>query len=173
MAINLLNPDFSASALQFDMTLPEGITISSSEKADRASNHTLTTLTTDGKTRFTLSNSGNAAIDGTEGAIINVTIAAAEDFKSGTVTLSGIIMTSPAAEQLKAAAVSYTIEAQSEPEPTTGDLSGDDIVDGSDLVIEVNSTLNGTYLKEADLDNNGVVDGADYVILVNIILGKQ
>jgi len=58
------------------------------------------------------------------------------------------------------------------PEDIPGDLNGDSVVDGQDLVIETNYILSNTYYAKADLNNDGVVDGADYVILVNMILGK-
>ena len=54
-----------------------------------------------------------------------------------------------------------------------GDLSGDGVVDGTDLVQLTNLILQGNVqVKAADLNGDGVVDGTDYVLLVNKILGK-
>ena len=59
-----------------------------------------------------------------------------------------------------------------EPQPTAGDLDGDDVVNVSDLTIEVSYILNSTYNENADLDHDGKVDVSDLTILVNMIMNK-
>lgn len=57
-----------------------------------------------------------------------------------------------------------------EPENTPGDLSGDNEVNGTDLVMLTQLVLNAEYNAVADLNNDGVVNGTDFVLMVNIIL---
>lgn len=57
-------------------------------------------------------------------------------------------------------------------EPEKGDLSGDDMVDASDLVTLVNMIAAGDGSAVGDLNGDGKVDIADVIVLVNIITGK-
>ena len=54
--------------------------------------------------------------------------------------------------------------------PASGDLNGDGILNGVDLVAQTNLILTDQYNVAADLNNDGVVNGLDYVIMVNMIL---
>ena len=54
-----------------------------------------------------------------------------------------------------------------------GDLSGDGVVNATDLVMLVNTILTNKYSSIADLNNDDVVNATDYVIMVNKILNKQ
>ena len=55
-----------------------------------------------------------------------------------------------------------------------GDLTGDNKVDGMDLVALVNIIMGtSAQTSAADLNGDGRVDGMDYVAMVNIIMGKN
>ena len=55
----------------------------------------------------------------------------------------------------------------------TGDLSGDNEVNGTDLVALVNEIMSGNYSVAADINADGIVNGTDLVALVNIIMGTN
>lgn len=84
-----LNNSTAYTAFQFDMTLPEGITVKEATLADRASGHTLKTGTVNGKYRVLAysynaeTNEGNKPITGSEGAIVNLTLEAGESVAEG------------------------------------------------------------------------------------------
>lgn len=84
-----LNNSTAYTAFQFDMTLPEGITVKEATLADRASGHTLKTGTVNGKYRVLAysyneeSKEGNKPITGSEGAIVNLTLEAGESVAEG------------------------------------------------------------------------------------------
>ncbi len=66
-------------ALQFDLRLPEGLTIVSIGKADRIANHNIHSGTLpDGTVRFIAYNMQNADIKGNDGAIITLVVKASQ-----------------------------------------------------------------------------------------------
>ena len=65
---------------------------------------------------------------------------------------------------------SITLQYKEMEEP--GDLNGDGIINGVDLVAQTNLILTDQYNVAADLNNDGVVNGLDYVIMVNMILSE-
>jgi hypothetical protein len=79
-----LNNSTAYTAFQFDMTLPEGITVEDVTLAERASGHTLKKGPVNGKYRVLAysyneeTKEGNKPITGTEGAIVNLTLKAGE-----------------------------------------------------------------------------------------------
>lgn len=55
-----------------------------------------------------------------------------------------------------------------------GDVNGDGIVNGTDLVVLTNMILGKSAKTDAaDVNNDGQVNGTDYVALVNIVLGRS
>ena len=105
LAVDLINPDFEVTALQFDITLPEGLSIPydedeeeyQAEKTSRCtSKHSLSSnRLSNGDIRFALKHEKNKLITGTEGAVINITIVASSSFQSGTIRFSNIVLASP------------------------------------------------------------------------------
>ena len=63
-----------------------------------------------------------------------------------------------------------------EPEYATGDINGDNAVDGNDLNVLINIILGkdsaDNYDGRANVDNDGGIDGNDLNVLINILLGK-
>ena len=170
VSLNLTNGDFAVSALQFDIALPAGITLDQISMTERLANHQLSYSTVDGLLRIILTNTQNAAITGTEGAILTLAVTAADDFEAGTVTLSNIVMANASAQQHKTVAVSYDIVAEKEPEPVKGDLNGDFIVDQQDFDIITDMVLGKTdATEEADLNEDGTVNLDDLAEMARII----
>jgi hypothetical protein len=99
LAIDLINPEYSVTAMQFDLTLPYAMSLTSIEKTDRpSSKHVVTTKTLDsGAIRVKLldMSANNKTIAGKEGAILNLNLATESTFMSGKITISNIEMSNP------------------------------------------------------------------------------
>ena len=101
LTVNLENPDMTVTLVQFDLELPEGLSIPKDEDDEylidmtsRASKkHTLDYNDKNG--RVLLSSSSNKTLSGTSGAIITIDITAAATFETGTITLKNIEIVSP------------------------------------------------------------------------------
>ena len=99
MLINLTNPDTEVTTVQWDLRMPDGLAMKAGEEgydmAQRTSwrYQSLTATTTDGIVRFTLSSNSNNAISGTSGAIVKITLRAADTFTNGTIGLENILIT--------------------------------------------------------------------------------
>ncbi|MBR6189061.1 MAG: leucine-rich repeat protein [Prevotella sp.] len=62
------------------------------------------------------------------------------------------------------------IETDFADEHPKGDLTGDELVNGTDMVALVNVIMNGGNNPSADVNGDGLVNGSDMVALVNIIM---
>ena len=101
LTVNLENPDMTVTLVQFDLELPEGLSIPKDEDDEyligmtsRASKkHTLDYNAKNG--RVLLSSSSNKTLSGTSGAIITIDLTAAATFETGTITLKNIEIVSP------------------------------------------------------------------------------
>ena len=117
MLIDLSNPNDEVTLVQFDLQLPEGLTVKKSgadlvyDMADRTSwrKHTLDANETDDGYRFLLYSSSNTVIDGTEGTIIKVTLTASQDMTGKTIALDNILLVSPDEKETKPARYEYVI----------------------------------------------------------------
>ena len=92
VAISLINASKKYTAFQFDIVLPEGISIAKNDKgklmatlnADRIDDHTLTIQELGSNTyRFLCFSLTNAEFYGTSGALVNMTLQANEDVSAG------------------------------------------------------------------------------------------
>ena len=120
IAINLVNPTNKYTAFQFDLVLPDGVTIEqknngkpkASLNEDRIDDHTLTTTDMGSNTyRFLAYSMSNAEFYGTSGALVNVTLKAEEDLSSGskTATIKNQVFTMVSGDQVKWDEMSFTI----------------------------------------------------------------
>ena len=117
MLIDLTNPDTQLTLVQFDMRLPEGLSIAIEDGelaidiAGRTTwkKHSLNANATDGITRFLLASSTNALISGTSGAIISVKLTASSSFSGGDIKLEKQLLVTPSAEETKPADYTYTV----------------------------------------------------------------
>ena len=112
IAINLVNPTNKYTAFQFDLVLPDGVTIEqknngkpkASLNEDRIDDHTLTATDMGSNTyRFLAYSMSNAEFYGTSGALVNVTLKAEEDLSSGskTATIKNQVFTMVSGDQVK------------------------------------------------------------------------
>lgn len=166
------------SAVQFDVKLPAGLTVTSTERGTRCRNHTLTSNTLDdGSVRLWLSSMSSRAISGNSGELIKLTIKASSSFKgSAQLWLKNIVCAHETAGN-----AGERVELADSMCRINGGLRGD--VDGNGMVDvdDVNATINlillydqyrDKYPGSADLDGNGMVDVDDVNVLINIILGQ-
>lgn len=128
MVIDLTNPGDQITLVQFDLRLPAGLTLKvidgdyDIDIAGRTTwkKHSLNAnAQTDGTIRFLLASSSNAALTGTSGAVISMTLVASSSFSSGTVTLENILMVTPAEKEIKQD--TYSIKVGEAPPPTPPD----------------------------------------------------
>ena len=109
MLIDLTNPNDEITLVQFDLHLPEGLTIKKNgtdldfDIAGRTTwrKHTLDGNETEDGYRFLLYSSSNSLIEGTEGAIIKMTVVADESFKDGTIVIDNALLVSPDEKETK------------------------------------------------------------------------
>ena len=117
MVIDLTNPSDEITLVQFDLRLPDGLSVKQTggdyvyDITDRTTwrKHSLEANATGGIIRFLLASSSNATLSGTEGAIITITLKADNTYKGGTVKLENILLVTPDEKEIKPADLSYTI----------------------------------------------------------------
>ena len=111
MVIDLTNPEDEITLVQFDLRLPTGLSlkkVGSDYDIDMCSRttwrkHSLDANETDGIIRFLLASSSNTVIDGTEGAIIKMTLVADGSYSGGAVWLENILLVTPDEKEIKPA----------------------------------------------------------------------
>ena len=117
MFINLSNPNTDLTLLQFDMRLPEGLSIAV-EDGDYAidiagrttwKKHSLMAKATNGITRFLLASNSNALIDGDNGNVISIKLTASDGFTCGDIMLENQLLVSPNAEDMMPADYVYSV----------------------------------------------------------------
>ena len=163
MYINLSNPDTELTLLQFDMYLPEGLSIAT-EDGDYAidiagrttwKRHSLMAKDANGVTRFLLASNTNALIDGDNGNVISIKLTASDDFTGGDIKLENQLLVSPDAEDMMPADYIYTI----------GDATSiDAIMVGESVDVY---TLSGSKVRHQATSLKGLPKG------VYIIKGKK
>ena len=122
MLIDMLNPEDQVTMVQFDLHLPDGLSIATGDDAiDIAGRttwkkHTLTSNTTNGITRLLLYSGTNDVIEGNSGAIISIKLVASSSFNGGDIKLENQLMTTPVLVESKPATYTYNIKGDSEPQ---------------------------------------------------------
>ncbi len=115
--INLSNPNTDLTLLQFDLRLPDGLSIAK-EDGDYAidiagrttwKKHSLMAKATNGITRFLLASNSNALIDGDNGNVISIKLTASDGFTSGDIMLENQLLVSPDAEDVMPADFIYSV----------------------------------------------------------------
>ena len=96
LTINLTNPNDALTLLQFDMVLPKGLSVlpTMTVRTNQQS-HRLTAYENGNKMRFLLASSSNELIEGTEAAVVRMTVTADADFDGGVIALQDILGVSP------------------------------------------------------------------------------
>jgi hypothetical protein len=141
--INLNNSEKQYVAFQFDLVLPEGISIAKNDNgklkvslnANRIDDHTLTVQDLgSGTYRLLCFSMTNAAFSGTSGALLNMTLQADEGVTVGAKAgeIKSQVFTEPGGNQVKWADVSFSITVQEPGAPLKGDVNGDGEVTAQD-----------------------------------------
>ena len=181
LPVNMNNTE-DITALQFDLTLPAGVSIAKNtqgkyivEKTGRCTDHTLN-----------VSKPGDANvykvllyitpvenITGSEGAVLNVTLETSESMTEGDyeVTISNINLTTPDETKITPADVTCKLTVNNS---IPGDSNGDGSIDVTDIVSIANAILgrpsNSFDATAADVNGDGSIDVTDIVVIANMIL---
>lgn len=141
VAIVLNNPTHKYAAFQFDLVLPDGISIAKNNKGklvtsldeDRKDDHTLNVSETGSNTyRFLAFSMTNTEFYGTDGALVYITLQASEGIAGGnkTANIQSQVFTEVSGEQYKWSDTTFTVEisgdsGSGEPDPP---VFGDDML---------------------------------------------
>ena len=177
-----MNNVASIQAFQFDLYLPEGVTVAKDgdneymvELTSRAAkSHSISAQTRpDGAIRMVCTSLSGASFKGNEGTIVNVTLSVAPDMTAGNyeIKIKNIELSDGTPYNPADIKATLTVKAY-----TPGDVDGTGTVSVNDAVCVINyilgSPIEGFIEAAADLDGNGVITVNDVVILINdYILG--
>ena len=174
----------AASAYNFDLVLPEGVTIAKGSNgkyidalSDRHSDHspTLNYKEADNVYSFATLSGNSEALTGNDGAIRLVTLHVADDVAEGTypIYIKNATYSLPdgSIKDLENTVSSITLENY-----ILGDVNGNNMVDIGDAVSIVNFLVgkpSSTFIeKAADTNKNNQIDIGDAVTIVNFLVGK-
>ena len=185
-SIDLENETTDLTAYQFDLTLPDGISLGVNDKGKyivsktsryEDDSQTLNISKLEGNTyRFVCFSMSNEKITGTSGAILNaaLTIDASVNDGSYEAAITNIVVTKVNGAQLKLKDAKFNIVVTS---IIKGDANGDGEVNVTDIVEIVNYIMERPSDKfvfaAADLNGDGEINVTDIVNVVNIIMSSS
>ena len=185
MNIDLENKTTNLTAFQFDLTLPDGISLSLNDKGkyvvtktDRFEDddQTLNISKTGNTYRIISFSMSNEIITGTSGAILNASLTVGESVNVGRyeATINNIVLTKTDGKQLKLKDAKFNIVVTN---VIMGDVNGDGEVNVSDIVEIVNYIMgkpsNVFVEAAADLNDDGEINVTDIVNVVSIIMSAN
>ena len=184
LPVYLVN-DSEISAFQFDVYLPEGITIAVNEEneyemtlsADRTtSSHTVSTYKQpNGAIRYACYSTKSAAFKGESGTVLfTIPLTIAKDIEGEfNVQIKDIILSSPSALGYNNPDMNIVVTVE---KYELGDSNGDGIINVLDVVTTVNATLGipseNIITDAADVNGDGVINVLDIVATVNLVLNQ-
>lgn len=168
----------SITAFQFEVSLPEGVTMTGYELSSRkAADHSESfTLLPNGNYQVTCLSLSSKAFSGTEGLLANLQLAADKEITAGDyeVSLKNIELSATANKALTVADITATLTVS---DVKIGDTNGDGRISITDAVTIVNFILGRTpanYVAEAsDVNGDGRTSITDAVAIVNKILSGE
>ena len=174
LPVNLNNTE-SITALQFEMALPAGITISKCQLTDRkGDDHTASyRKLVNGNYQVTVISLSKAVFSGTEGAVVNLTLDVDKDVAVGDypINITNIELTTAVTQAVNPADVTATLTVSN---VKIGDVDGNGKVSITDAVAIVSHILgediDGFVAAAADVDGNGKITITDAVAVVDMIL---
>ena len=171
---------------QFDLYLPEGVTVVTSGngrikgglsngRLPEDDQHTLTLgVQDDGAIRFLCGSQYDETFTGSDGEIATLSVNIAANMAVGEypILLKAIKLTETDISKFyETALIKSTLTVSSY---IPGDINGDNKVDVSDYIGVANhimgNTPTGFNVKAADVDGNGIVDVSDYIGIANFIM---
>ena len=176
----MMNNENDITALQFDLYLPEGVTVAEAdgemmidldENRTSYKKHNISyAKQEDGCVRIVCASMSNATFSGKEGAVVYITLNIPDDIGLYNVFIDNIELTTPNAERF--------VPAKAETEITAyklGDANFDNKIDVSDITT-ISSYILGNkpegFVKiAADVNADGKIDVADITSTAAIILG--
>ena len=189
LSVNLENV-VDITNLQFDLVLPEGITIAQDEdgyelidlstERTSARKHTIgNEAQADGSMRILCYSGSNAVFSGTEGEVLTVTLDIDGTVQEGdyTIRMKNLVLTeytdgNPIKHTVPSVEATISVNAY-----TPGDVNDDGAIDVTDISGVVNFILNtasdGLLAKAADVNDDGAVDVTDISGVVNLILNAS
>ena len=176
----------SFTAYQFELVLPDGMTIAKNEndkyivaKGNRYSDdsHQVSIEDLGDNTfRFICVSLHNGIIDGTEGALLSVSLKASAEMAEGIydATIRNIIMTTTDEKRFSSKDCPLTIETMT---LLKGDANGDNEIDVIDVVSIINCILGSPSASfnqlAADLNDDGEVDVFDAMMAIDLALAHK
>lgn len=188
MAINLTNESEDLTAFQFDLILPDGISLSVNDKGKYVvyktsryedDSQTLNVSKLEGSEnayRFVCFSMSNGVITGKSGAILNAVLAIGESVNEGSyeAKIKNIIVTKTDGAQLKLNDAKFNIVVSN---VILGDANGDGNVNVTDIVEIVNYIMEKPsdrfVAAAADLNGDGYINVTDIVKVVSIIMSAN
>ena len=115
--VELTNPYDELTLLQFDITLPEGLSINKVGEEYEIGmggrttwqSHQLAAYDNDNAIRCLLASNSNALIEGKEGTAVRLTVTASNDFVGGSITLHNILGVTPTEREVWMSASQYDL----------------------------------------------------------------
>jgi len=161
--------------LQFEVTLPEGITLNKVTKTERLSDDFVLQKSQTGNNiwQILLYNSNRLSFTGNDGALFTMTVDVADEMAEGdyTMTFSDIVASGIDESQEDLADYSTTITVE---KYLTGDANRDNRVNVTDIMAVANYILkqpsSNFNVKAADVNNDNPVNVTDIMGIANIIL---
>ena len=171
---------------QFDLYLPEGVTVAknakgrilallNSERLPEDDEHTLTFVEQpDGAIRFLCSSLYDENFIGNDGDIVYLTVNVADDMEDGSYALIISNATMTETDISKFSIVDYVKSTLNVSSYILGDINNDKEVDVRDYTGVANhimgNTPEGFIFKAGDVDESGSIDVRDYTGIANIIM---
>lgn len=175
LAVSLKNST-ELTAMQFELDLPDGVTVSEAALTSRKNGHSIDyALLGNGNYQFTVFSSSSKPFIGNDGVLINVVLSMPAEMEAGDYTLwqKNIELTTTAGHAVYIEDRSSTLTVN---DALLGDVNGDTKISITDAVGIVNYILgnvSASFLPEAaDVNGDGGISITDAVKIVNIILNQ-
>lgn len=172
----LMKSEESITNIQFDVVLPEGITIKNSTLTDRkGSDHTITTSSVNGATRFIVTSMGGQVFSDNDGAVINLSLDIDKNLAPGHrgITLRNVTLSTTGAVKVNTPACTAILSVS---DIESGDADGDGVTDVNDVTSTINHILKkpvASFVRgAADVDGDSVIDVNDVQATIDKALGK-
>ena len=176
LPISLTNED-EITAMQFELSLPDGVNVTSAALTDRKNDHTIGyKQAANGNYQFTVFSGASKAFSGNEGVVANILLSVSNSMAAGnyTIQLKNIELTTTAAIAINPADQSATLTVSN---IKLGDVNGDDKISITDAVGIVNYILGSPsatfHAEAADVNGDSKISITDAVAVVNIILNQS
>lgn len=154
LSVNIKNDNVLVRGFQFDLYLPEGVTVATDEDGfplvdlstarttPRKMNFFDSAIQTDGALRVLCNSTGAHYFDGTSGEVCTIMVNVAREIRSGAKDLEvkNVVFTDPDAKKYDVADVTSTLTVNGS--GIWGDLNNDGVVSVSDVTMLVNYILN-------------------------------